>query len=85
MRGAGAAVPGRQRFRHLLSRNYASAGSSAGVASRAGQTVRIAAGAFAGKLALFAGMERHERVAVLLAALSSQMRVTLPQRHVAAI
>ena len=47
--------------------------------------MRIAAGAFAGKLALFAGMEPHERVAVLLAALSSQMQVTLPQRHVAAI
>jgi hypothetical protein len=47
--------------------------------------VRIAAGAFAGKLALFAGMEPHERVAVLLATLSGQLRVSLPQRHIAAI
>jgi transcription antitermination factor NusG len=45
----------------------ASAESSEGVASRTGQTVRIVRGAFTGKLALFAGMEPHDRVAVLLA------------------
>jgi hypothetical protein len=32
-----------------------------------------------------ASLEPHDRVAVLLATLSSQLRVTLPQRHVAAI
>jgi hypothetical protein len=46
--------------------------------------LRITAGAFTGKPALFAGMEPHDRVAGCWT-LSSQLRVTLPQRHVAAI
>jgi transcriptional antiterminator RfaH len=52
---------------------------------RAGDPVRIRRGAFAGKLALYAGQAPHERVAVLLALLGGQMRVTLPKGDVEAV
>jgi transcriptional antiterminator RfaH len=48
----------------------------------AGDRVRIRRGAFAGHLAVFAGMAPHERVAVLLALLGGHQRVTLPKGDV---
>lgn len=46
---------------------------------RVGDPVRILRGPFTGHLALYAGMAPHERVAVLLALLGGQTRVTLPK------
>jgi transcriptional antiterminator RfaH len=46
---------------------------------RAGDPVRIRHGAFAGKLAVFAGMAPHERVAILLELLGGRHRVILPK------
>jgi transcriptional antiterminator RfaH len=46
---------------------------------KAGDQVRIVAGAFAGHLGLYAGMRSHERVLVLLALLGGQQRVELAQ------
>jgi transcription antitermination factor NusG len=49
---------------------------------RVGQTVRIAAGPFEGKFALYQGMKSRDRVALLLSLLGGQMRVTLSKVHV---
>jgi transcriptional antiterminator RfaH len=46
---------------------------------RAGDRLRVLRGPFAGHLALYAGQAPHERVAVLLALLGGQRRVTLPK------
>jgi transcriptional antiterminator RfaH len=51
---------------------------------RAGDPVRIRRGAFAGKLALYAGQAPHERVAVLLSWLGAQQRMTLPKADIEA-
>src|SRR5262249_48975008 len=52
---------------------------------RAGDTVRVLRGPFAGHFALYAGMAPHERVAVLLALLGGQQRVILPKGDVEAV
>src|SRR5262245_4419394 len=46
---------------------------------QAGDSVRVLRGPFAGHLALYAGMQPRDRVAILLALLGGQMRVTLPK------
>src|SRR5262245_15135467 len=51
----------------------------------AGDPRRIRRGPFAGHLALYAGMAPHERVAVLLALLGGQQRMTLPKSDVEAV
>ena len=50
-----------------------------------GDRVRIVRGAFEGKLAVYAGMNGHQRVAVLLAMLGSERRVLLPRNAVRAM
>ena len=47
-----------------------------------GDAVRIVRGPFVGQLAIYAGMTGRERVAVLLALLGGQQRVTLPRGDV---
>jgi hypothetical protein len=46
---------------------------------KASARVRLLAGPFQGRLAVFAGMSGLERVAVLLALLGGEHRVTLPR------
>jgi transcription antitermination factor NusG len=50
-----------------------------------GDPVRVLRGPFVGKLGLYAGQAPHERVAVLLALLGGQQRVTLPKGDIEAI
>jgi transcriptional antiterminator RfaH len=47
-----------------------------------GQKVRVIHGPFTGHCALFAGQASHERVAILLAMLGGQTRLTLPKGDV---
>ena len=50
-----------------------------------GDPLRIVHGPFAGHVGLYAGMNGHERIAVLLALLGSEHRVTLPRGDVEAV
>jgi transcriptional antiterminator RfaH len=52
---------------------------------RRGDWVRLTRGPFAGRLALFAGMAAHERVAVLLQLLGSERRLELAADAVEAV
>jgi transcriptional antiterminator RfaH len=52
---------------------------------RRGEAVRILAGPFANHLAIFADMNGHERVGVLLRFLGGAHRVTLPKNHIEAV
>jgi transcriptional antiterminator RfaH len=52
---------------------------------RRGDPVRILHGPFRERLAIYDGMNGHERIAVLLALLGSQHRVTLPRGDVEAV
>ncbi len=49
---------------------------------RAGQEVRILSGPFQGRLAIYSGMSGPARVAVLLAILGAQQRVTLARNAI---
>jgi transcriptional antiterminator RfaH len=51
---------------------------------RAGETVRVVQGPFAGQLALYAGQRPRERVLVLLALLGGQQRVELAKDDIEA-
>jgi transcriptional antiterminator RfaH len=50
-----------------------------------GDRVRLLAGPFQGRLAIYAGMSGLERIAVLLQILGGQQRVTLAQRDIEAV
>jgi transcriptional antiterminator RfaH len=50
-----------------------------------GDRVRVMRGPFEGRLAIYAGMNGHQRVAVLLAMLGSERRVLLPKNVVRAV
>ena len=52
---------------------------------RKGERVKIIAGPFSGRLALYSGMAPRERVLVLLSVLGGEQRVTLPAAAIEAV